>query len=96
MRYHFGFGVGHVYSRRPNRSAHSPEQRSQERDIGAESDKESQGGGHGPCDLSETVHLEQGDSSSDGSTDDDKDSQNDLDPTDDDEFRAFKEMYDDV
>jgi hypothetical protein len=92
MRYHFGFGVGHVYSHRPatNGSDHSHKQGSPERDI-EESDKESVDYGHGPFDLGEMVHLEQEESSSDGSADDDKDLQDD--PTDDDEFYALEEMH---
>jgi hypothetical protein len=96
MRYHFGFGVGHVYFQRPATSGldHSSKQGSRERDIGGDSDKESLDDGHGPCDLGETVQLEQEQSSSDDSTTDDdnlKDSQDDL--TDDDEFYALEEMY---
>jgi hypothetical protein len=99
MRYHFGFGVGHVYSRRPATGgsdySESPERGSRERDMEGELDKEApDGDGQGPCGLDETVHMEPPEleeSSSDDSTDDDKDSQDD--PTDDDELYALDEMY---
>ena len=95
MRYHFGLGVGHIYSRHSaaGGSDHSPGDSTQECDLG-ECDNEPLHEGNEPCGIAnETVHSGQEESSSDsdGGTDDDEDSQED--PIDDEELYATEEMY---